>query len=275
MKKAFLDGRCIGLSISESPEMGILGLGKEHLEDAMTEIARHLLACGASLAYGGDLRPGGFTNLLFEVVNRHRSNSTIEKSSVTNFLAWPVHVSMSVLEIEERRAALEGVAELVLLAPDGSEQTTNERAPNRQLTTTDWEYGLTAMRKAMASAVDARIVLGGRTTEFRGRLPGIAEEALIQLQNKAPLYVLGGFGGCSFDIANAMGLSRDRRDLANWNGLEDFASHSSSDLRNGLDSVENFTLANTIHIDQAVALILRGLLRIKKRKRRAALPRPR
>ena len=274
MKNAFLDGRRIGISISESPEMGILGLGKEHLEDAMTEIARHLLACGASLAYGGDLRPGGFTDLLFEVVNRYRSNSVMEKSNVRNFLAWPVHVSMSVLEIEERRAALEGVAELVLLAPDGSELTTNERAPNHQLTTADWEYGLTAMRKAMSSAIDARIVLGGRTTEFRGRLPGIAEEALVQLQNKAPLYVLGGFGGCSFDIANAMGLSRDRRDLANWKGLEDFASHSLSDLKNGLNSEENFDLANTIHVDQAVALILRGLLRIKKRRRPAVRPRP-
>jgi hypothetical protein len=275
MKNIFLDGRCIAISISESPDMGVLGLGKEHLEDAMTEIARHLLACGASLAYGGDLRAGGFTELLFEVVNRYRPNKAIEKINVRNFLAWPVHVSMSALEIEERRAALEGVAELVLLAPDGSELMADEGAPDQQLTTVDWEDGLTAMRKTMAAAVDARIVLGGRTTDFRGRLPGIAEEALIQMQNNSPLYVLGGFGGCSLGIASAMGLRRDGYDLADWKGLENFTSRSSQDLKNGLDFEENFILANTVHVDQAVALVLRGLLRTRKRKRRPARPRPR
>ena len=67
MKNAFLGGHTIALSISNSPDLAVLGLGKEHLDDAMTEIARHLIACGATLAYGGDLREGGFTELLFEI----------------------------------------------------------------------------------------------------------------------------------------------------------------------------------------------------------------
>jgi hypothetical protein len=56
MKASPLAGMRIGISISESPDMAVLGLGPEHLEDAMSEIARRLLACGASLVYGGDLR---------------------------------------------------------------------------------------------------------------------------------------------------------------------------------------------------------------------------
>lgn len=67
MKNIFLSGRCIAFSISRSPDMEVLGMGREHLDDAMTEIARHLIACGATLAYGGDLREKGFTKRLFEV----------------------------------------------------------------------------------------------------------------------------------------------------------------------------------------------------------------
>jgi hypothetical protein len=33
----------VAISISESPDMGILGLATEHLDDAMAEIARHIL----------------------------------------------------------------------------------------------------------------------------------------------------------------------------------------------------------------------------------------
>jgi hypothetical protein len=74
LKDALLGGSCVGISISNTPDLAALGFGNEHLEDAMTEIARHLIACGATLAYAGDLREGGFTELLFEIANRYRAN---------------------------------------------------------------------------------------------------------------------------------------------------------------------------------------------------------
>lgn len=36
-------------------------MGLPHLQDAMLELARYLLAQGARLAYGGDLHLDGFT----------------------------------------------------------------------------------------------------------------------------------------------------------------------------------------------------------------------
>ena len=85
----------VAISISESPDMAVLGLSDEHLRDAMAEIARHLLALGVRLAYGGDLRASGFTELLFELVARHRRDADEgdERTGVTNYLAWPVHIS--------------------------------------------------------------------------------------------------------------------------------------------------------------------------------------
>lgn len=64
-----LGQQVIAISISESPDMPALGLSDGHLRDAMVEIARHLLALGARLVYGGDLRQYGFSELLFELGN--------------------------------------------------------------------------------------------------------------------------------------------------------------------------------------------------------------
>lgn len=283
MKDAFLSGRNIALSISDSPDLAVLGLGREHLEDAMTEIARHLIACGASLSYGGDLRPGGFTDLLFEIVNRYLSNKEAEAIVVRNYLAYPVHATMEKDKLEKLRNALKGLADLVLFDRLGKEIALSERETRPpDPSETEWVNGLTAMRNAMAHSIDARVALGGKTEGYRGRMPGIAEEALMQLQRQAPLFLLGGFGGCSFDIARAMGI--DRRDiprpalLTTWSGIEAFGSYGPDSLNNGLDTDENRLLAETVHVDQAVTLILRGLLKLfrppKKPARKAPRKRP-
>lgn len=49
-----LSQQVIAISISDSPDMPLLGLSEQHLSDAMTEISRHLLALGSRIVYGGD-----------------------------------------------------------------------------------------------------------------------------------------------------------------------------------------------------------------------------
>ena len=103
-------------------------------------------------------------------------------------------------------------------------------------------------------------------------MPGIAEEALIQLNQAGPLYVLGGFGGCSRDMAVAMGL--DRRSplagpTADWTAVDKFDGFGAGKLHNGLTEAENKRLAITVHVDEAAALVMRGLFKLyRKRKRR-------
>lgn len=269
MRKPLLKDKRVAISISNSPDMAVRGLGKEHLEDAMSEIARHLIASGATLAYGGDLRPGGFTELLFEIVNRYRLNRDSEKSLIKNFLAWPVHAALDRAEIEKILSGLEGLASIVLLSPDGKEIALDDRPLGRIFVSdADWVPALTAMRKTMASQIHARIALGGQTATYKGRLPGIAEEALIQLQRRAPLFLMGGFGGCSADLVRKIGVSSSSiaASPATWPGLEEFDGFGPSDLRNGLTDKENSRLAETVHVDEAAALILRGLLNTRKNR---------
>jgi hypothetical protein len=107
----------VAMSISDSPDMASLGLGQEHLSDAMAEVVRHLLALGARIAYGGDLRAGGFSSILFELVSRYKRDADLgdTRIGVTNYLAWPVHVSISNEDLKRQAESLSGIASLALL----------------------------------------------------------------------------------------------------------------------------------------------------------------
>lgn len=259
--------KAVAISTSESPDMAALGLSEEHLRDAMTEIARHLLALGARLVYGGDLRHHGFTELLFELVARHTRDAEQADghSSATNFLAWPVHIVKTSAEIAEWAEDLAGSAELVCLDLKGSKLgwPQRRRTKTRQPTDVEWSTGLTSMRRAMLAESNARIILGGRVDKFKGAIPGLAEEALLSLEARQPLYVMGGFGGCGRDIAETIGLVGPwAGSRANWPGRARFSGYSNRDLNNGLGEDENAVLARTPHVDQAVTLIIRGLVNV-------------
>ncbi|WP_080414682.1 hypothetical protein [Burkholderia ubonensis] len=256
----------VAISISESADMPVLGLAEEHLRDAMAEVARHLLAMGARLAYGGDLRAQGFTELLFELVARHRRDADIgdHRAAVVNYLAWPVHCSVSAEAIQERASNLAGLAEFYCLDVQGNEiaSTTRQATPTHAATEGEWAAGLGAMRRKMTDVSNVRVVLGGRVDGFKGRMPGIGEEALCSLEAGKPLFVLGGFGGCARDIAEDLGLVAFRHQLpSQWAERGRFAAFGPDRLRNGLTFEENVILARTVHVDEAVALILRGLFR--------------
>jgi len=255
------------VSVSESADMPALGLTDAHLKDAMAEVARHLLALGARLTYGGDLRSQGFTELLFELVARHRRDGDTGdgRASVTDYLAWPVHILKTADDLECYAAQLSGSAELVLLTLEGNRCTIAERRKAVQTIPTgaEWTQGLTAMRKKMLEETQARIVLGGRVAGYRGVMPGIAEEALLSLQAQQALFLMGGFGGCAKDIAQTLGFVLPMMPPpSQWEGRQAFEQFNGADLKNGLTSEENVALVNTPHIDQAIALILRGLLRL-------------
>ncbi|APX86879.1 hypothetical protein BV511_20560 [Methylorubrum extorquens] len=259
-----LGARTVAISISESADMAILGLAEEHLRDAMGEVVRHLLAMGARLAYAGDLRNQGFTALLVELVARHRRASPTEDepTGVVSYLSWPVHAGFRAQDIKEAARQLKGVAEVRCLDLDGRDMPLDTLAQEPSVATEEqWGTGLTAMRSVLTKATDARVVLGGRVIGYKGRMPGIAEETLFALRANQPVFLLGGFGGCARDIAEDLGLISPEGRSDEWTGREAFKRVAPSSLNNGLTEDENRTLARTAHIDQAVALVLRGLLK--------------
>lgn len=263
-----LSVRTVGISISDSPDLGALGMAAPHLQDAMAELARHLLALGARVAYGGDLRAGGFTQILFELVSRHRRDADEgdERTSVVNYLAWPVHILQDFEALAEQHRDVRGLATLLLLDAEGDTMSfTARQAAERETPSLEqWANGLTAMRRRMNCDTHARIIAGGQIANYKGSMPGLAEEALIAIEARRPLYVMGGFGGCAGDIAFTLGLSDHSAGPArDWEARGAFAGIGVERLANGLDESDNRTLARTPHVDEAVSLILKGLLRLE------------
>ena len=260
----------IAISISESPDMEVLGLSDRHLQDAAAKIALRLLSSGSSLAYGGDLRSKGFTELLFELALRYRGhphhNGII---TVTNYLAWPIHIGMTADELEKYVAEYHETAQLVLIGEDGKRLSMEDRKAlsSRELDASEWSNGLTAMRQVMCEETDTRILLGGHVEGYKGRMPGIAEEALLSLQVNQPVFLIGGFGGCARDITETVGLVEPWAGSRQaWSGRERFKCYGPDSLYNGLSTKENQLLVQTPYIDQSMSLIIKGLRRLSNSK---------
>ena len=254
----------VAISTSESPDMRVLGLGDEHLRNAMADIAVHLLASGRSLAYGGDLRAGGLAELLFDLLVRYRGHPNHEGRTitVTDYMAWPEHIRMKGDDLTAFANGCKQSARVILLARDGTKLTMEQRKVLKEHEPDDdeWMDGLTAMRSVMRAECHARVFLGGRVEGYRGRMPGIAEEALLSFQYRQPVFLLGGFGGCTRDIAETIGLvDRWTGPRLMWKGSQSFKCYSPSNLQNGLSYAENVCLALTPHIDQAIELVSKGL----------------
>lgn len=277
-------GRIIGISISNSPEFPP-GMNLAHLEDAMVECARHLLSQGASIAYGGDLRRGGYTTILFDLVRAHNRAGSEER--IHNFLSWPIHLH---LDQAVWKDYLDEAKFHNLRPPDdlGLDETTfvaPDDVPGRYL----WARSLTVMREEMTGRIAARILLGGQITGFRGKYPGILEEATLAVRAGRPLFLIGGFGGCTALLIDALkggipeaftakfqsgsdaqfyGLQKRYADAAVAGQAEtlDYERELRTlyeagfdGLKNGLSVEENEVLFKSTNVAQIVYLVLKGL----------------
>ncbi len=284
----------IGLSISDSADLPMRGFGPAHLRDAAAEFARFLLAAGATLAYGGDLRQGGFTEVLFELLTAYRAISGEAVDAIQSYLAWPIHLDLD----DTQRARLKNTARFHPIPPpanlgiDAASVTSAKQVPpttpeNRVA----WACSLTAMREKMNAEIHARLLLGGQARGL-GKYPGLAEEAQLALRARKPVYLIGAFGGCAAAVIEALRgnkpaaltldyqaaevVPREAIDLYNSQvspGGEpidypaltaEFERVGVAGLNNGLDAAENERLFTTLHLPEMIALVLRGLGRLGK-----------
>jgi hypothetical protein len=278
-KKEFL----VGLSISEpdTNELVRLGLSEIHVRHAFIEIVRHILARGWAVAYGGDFRAAGYTEALIDLVRTYDRAGLPDPGRVLTYLAWPTWLNVTAAQ----RAQLANVATLREVDPPDGAPSTLPATVSRQPGDLLWNsLALSKMRTLMNSEIDARVVLGGRVHGQQGLYPGIVEEAVLAIDAGLPLYVVGGFGGCSRLIASALGGSRPEElstdyhiqhtpryrallEAARAAGkrpsfhevVDKFVTAGTGKLHNGLTSGENDRLLGTDDADEAISLILRGL----------------
>lgn len=279
----FLEGKNVAISISESPDSSSLGIGKAMFEDLSVELARHLLVSGAHLVYGGDLRPGGFTELFKDLAYQYgiyEKDKTL-KNYFTNYLAWPIYIGMTPATQAEYKSCRVHCQKAVI--PDTIPVALRDLMvpPTTVENMYYWAESLRAMRQEMESHIDARIILGGRITGFKGYMPGLYEEATYAAKANHPLFLLGGFGGASARLIQLIKGETSSEELfaecCSNHSYQDFVSYLDKEkeemnfkaldvfsnnmdvLKNGLSKEDNERLFVTTNVTEIIALILKGL----------------
>jgi len=281
-----LKGKTIGISISESDNLSELGYGVPHLKDAVIEIARYILASGGKLAYGGDMRQGGFTELIFDLLAYYKADKTLQPHERFNsYLAYPHSTTLTL----EKQAELRQNVSFKKIAPPNDLQIVNANEflkPDSPDNLYVWTRCLTKMREEMEAECNARIFIGGRTKGFKGKCAGILEELLIAIEHDHPVYLVGAFGGITKDAIEALQGNKpdsfsneyyfDNDDYKKmfliFNGKHpndtiDYPKYLSQLQKiglnkiaeqNGLSVEDNLRLTTTPHISEVVYLILKG-----------------
>lgn len=275
----------VAISVSEPEDAASLGFTEWHLQDTLVEISRYLLVHGCKLLYGGDLRKGGFTEIFSELTKVYIASHPGTQSRAANYFAWPIYLQLSRSDEIEFKAngfsiikspapQVANIDAQVYLKPDSLE--------NRVV----WSKSLSAMREEMAKEAKAIVVIGGRATQYLGKLPGVLEEILANAKEQKPLYIAGAFGGIAKAVAEVLQGGENEmlteefqcknpsyRDFfLYWNNtqeekinyhtyVEDLKVLGLKGLseRNGLTIDENHRLFVTPHITEVTQLILKGL----------------
>ena len=278
----------IGLSISESPDARLHGLGVTHLNDALAEFTRYLLVMNTNVAYGGDLRKGGFTEILFELVRSYFPDDVQPRHKIRNYLFWPASLTVT----PTQRAEQNRVADFRDVSPPDDVRVDPRTflEPDCAANKFVWSRCLTEMRRVMNAEIDARVLLGGQVTGYKGKMPGLLEEAVMAIETGKPLYLIGGFGGCTEAIIDALRggptialtelyhvehnpgyqevLALYQRagimdSAPDYNAIRQMlATRGVDTLQNGLSTFENERLFETRHIPEMIALVLKGLVSV-------------
>jgi hypothetical protein len=290
-----LAGQTIGISISNPTDEELTEIGHEsrHLVQLSQDIARHILGRKGKLAYGGDLRPDGFTQFIFDEAAILQDRMKTKTIHVDNYIAWPIFLRDSE-EVKSWKANFREMASMIELQPprDVLDLIPSLNSFMPRSTTENhyvWSRSLTNMRQQMIRQCTARVCAGGKHQGYSGIMPGILEEILIAIQLKKPLFLLGGFGGLTNTICNILAGSetlgrisydwqiqhntgyKDLLDYVkakNKKYLPDYKvilgqivayGHRNLSQLNGLSVADNIKLSKTPFVDEALNLVLKGL----------------
>lgn len=238
------------------------------------------------MIYGGDFRKGGYTEQLLQEAQILKDRLKTKNIYLKNYVAWPIYLA-DTLETKKWIAKYCDLLEIKEIPID--ETVSDLIETNKRFLTPDtvdncyvWSKSLTKMRYEMIKDCNARICAGGKKIGYKGKMPGILEEIIIASELGCPLYLLGGFGGIVHDVCELLqnnkctdSLTEEWQVSFNKGYKELLQKYKERDeeikylelqekmkcinLNNGLTMKENEILFNTVYVDEAVQLVLKGL----------------
>lgn len=272
LSKDALSGVRLGISVSPSPDLPRLGLIESHFRLVLAEITRCVLVSGGHLAYGGHLDPKGYTAFMVHELERYNRRDR----PLHVCLSWSEHRKLSLTRLKSEKKRLGLYGEIIYLDPDGNvvePASGREEDPPGPLDVATTARSLTNLRYYMAEHTHGRVFVGGRREGFKGEMPGLLEEAILSLEQEQPIYLAGGLGGITYDIAKALDVNTgdwfpglgntsqvDERVVKGMVRLTETARATKGrSLDNGLTTEENQQLAACHRPSEIAALISLGL----------------
>lgn len=231
-------------------------------------------------------RKGGYTEQLLQEAQILKDRLKTKNIYLKNYVAWPIYLA-DTLETKKWIAKYCDLLEIKEIPID--ETVSDLIETNKRFLTPDtvdncyvWSKSLTKMRYEMIKDCNARICAGGKKIGYKGKMPGILEEIIIASELGCPLYLLGGFGGIVHDVCELLqnnkctdSLTEEWQVSFNKGYKELLQKYKERDeeikylelqekmkcinLNNGLTMKENEILFNTVYVDEAVQLVLKGL----------------
>lgn len=247
INKLALSNINVGISISEISNEGDMLKTNMHLCKMYIELCRYLLALDTNLIYGGDVNfpsKNNFIDLLQHLIQNYCFNSNKDGRIKVFYLdCFPVN--------KDKQAELLPtiIFKKIQTYQDGT-QIKNENLVN----------SLSNLREQINKSCDLRIVIGGKTEGYCGRMSGIIEEAYVASLMKKPIYIIGSYGGAAELIVRCLEGERPKEIpdeiILHFNKL------GFGGLDNGLNEEENKALCYCDDVAQSIAFILSGIVRL-------------
>lgn len=237
----------VGISISEISKEDDMLKTNMHLCKMYIELCRYLLALDTNLIYGGDINfpsKNNFVKLLQNLIQHYCFNSDKEGRIKVFYL------DCSRVDEDKQATLLPTIIFKEIQTQQNSKQTNDEYLDN----------SLKNLREQINKSCDLRIVIGGKTEGYLGKISGIMEEAYIASKMKKPIYIIGSYGGAAELIVRCLEGERPK-------GVPDeimlhFKDLGFGGLNNGLSEEENRLLCYCDDVPQSIAFILSGMVRL-------------
>lgn len=274
----------VAISISESQDIEQFNQRLYHLRSFIVELARYLLVFNSNLIYGGDIRYDkefNFAEIIAQLVMSY--NSEYKKNAiVTNYTSFPYYEKIS----DELKTDLLDIVEFIDIKPDDKFNLQNIEEIEKSYITAQT---LTMMRVIITEEMDIKIVAGGKDVNFSGKYPGILEETYLAMLKEKPVFLIGGFGGATKKIINALQgnisevfsleyqlktpefkklyeyyESIGEKEEIDYEKITLFLKDKGiKGLKNGISIEENIILFESTNLYEIVSLIIKGLNNIK------------
>ncbi|MDR3283042.1 MAG: TIR domain-containing protein [Candidatus Methanoplasma sp.] len=290
---AKLDGVRIGISASPGDDSDMIsksGQRAEALSFLSSSLAVYIMSLGSTLVYGGDFRKDSFAEPIFEEAHILKDRLARKGHIIHAYVSWPVYEGKNFDSDVSKWCGQAGVAKIIKCSmPSSYNNNNNAIGLNSPLDRQVHKECHGAMRNRMIHDCDCTISMGGKCQGYSGVMPGVLDEILIALNLKKPLFLIGGFGGITSSVCEAINgdapsaLSPSyHKKIVNCDQIVDNVDYtaimermkavsidgqdyncSCDCLRNGLSAEENRALFETPFMDEAIYLVLKGLSNLK------------